>query len=92
MKQNVDSQNGTVEILTRGVEGDVEVHIDKIFKTYTRLSQEMDLRPCKCINALFQELVGLCTKVISNSATKKVRRHSGSALHYHMTVDTNLDS
>ena len=57
-------------------EAEAESYIEYILSLYGSLSKKTDLRPCTSINAIFRELVGLCTQTLSQDVTKAASHSS----------------
>jgi hypothetical protein len=51
---------------------EVETLVTNLLRLHAQLSSKSDLRPCESINELFGQLVGLCTRVVSESVANKV--------------------
>lgn len=67
---DVDSRSASVTLADEIIFQEADSNIQQILSLYQKLSGKTDLRPCTAINAIFGELVGLCTKTLSQEVTK----------------------
>jgi hypothetical protein len=69
---DVDSRSASVTLADEAIFQEADSNIQQVLSLYNRLSQKTDLKPCAAINAIFRELVGLCTQTLSQEVTKAV--------------------
>ncbi|TVY26502.1 putative nicotianamine synthase [Lachnellula hyalina] len=53
---------------------EAQSHVEQVLSLYRSLCKQPDLRPCTSINAIFNELVGLCTQTMSKNVTEAAKK------------------